>query len=139
MHYKYHYLHGVVCAKLGIVDEAKESYNIALRWFPNAFPVYLELANIAIVKKEYQKQGLGSKLLINLENEFKIVVISSWRKNLNYKELLYESGLDKQIEILGATDVLDNDREYVIPKTKSFKQDNKIYDFSKLNFNKSCL
>ena len=27
--------------------------------------------NMIIVKKEYQKQGLGSKLLINLENEFK--------------------------------------------------------------------
>ena len=45
------------------------------------------------------------------ENEFKIVVISSWRKSLNYKEILYESGLDKQIEILGATDVLEKDRE----------------------------
>lgn len=46
-----------------------------------------------------------------IENEFKIVVISSWRKSLNYKEILYESGLDKQIEILGATDVLEKDRE----------------------------
>ena len=46
-----------------------------------------------------------------LENEFKIVVISSWRKSLNYKELLYESGLDDRIEILGATDVLERDRE----------------------------
>lgn len=45
------------------------------------------------------------------ENEFKIVVISSWRKSLNYKEILYESGLDKQIEILGATDILEKDRE----------------------------
>lgn len=46
-----------------------------------------------------------------LENEFKIVVISSWRKSLNYKELLYESGLDSRIEILGATKVLETDRE----------------------------
>ena len=46
-----------------------------------------------------------------LENEFKIVVISSWRKSLNYKEILYESGLDTRIEILGATDVLEKDRE----------------------------
>ena len=35
-----------------------------------------------------------------LENEFKIVVISSWRKSLNYMEILYESGLDRRIEIL---------------------------------------
>lgn len=46
-----------------------------------------------------------------LENEFKIVVISSWRKSLNYKELLYESGLNEKIEILGATDILERDRE----------------------------
>ena len=34
-----------------------------------------------------------------LNNEFKIVVISSWRKSLNYKRILYESGLDEKIEI----------------------------------------
>ena len=46
-----------------------------------------------------------------IENEFKIVVISSWRKSINYKELLYESGLDKKIHILGATENLERDRE----------------------------
>ena len=46
-----------------------------------------------------------------LENEFKIVVISSWRKSLNYKEILYESGIHEKIEILGATDILEKDRE----------------------------
>lgn len=46
-----------------------------------------------------------------LENEFCIVVISSWRKSLNYKELLYESGLNERIKILGATEVLEKDRE----------------------------
>ena len=46
-----------------------------------------------------------------IENEFKIVVISSWRKCLNYKEILYESGLDNSIEILGATDILKKERE----------------------------
>ncbi len=46
-----------------------------------------------------------------LENEFKIVVISSWRKSLNYMEILYESGLDRKIEILGATETLEKDRE----------------------------
>lgn len=45
------------------------------------------------------------------ENEFKIVVISSWRKSINYKELLYESGLNKNIKILGATKNLERDRE----------------------------
>ena len=46
-----------------------------------------------------------------LENEFKIVVISSWRKSLNYMEIIYESGLDRRIEILGATETLEKDRE----------------------------
>ena len=46
-----------------------------------------------------------------IDNEFKIVVISSWRKSLNYRELLYKSGLNKNIEILGATDILEKDRE----------------------------
>ena len=46
-----------------------------------------------------------------IENDFKIVVISSWRKYSNYKEILYNSGLNKNIKILGATDVLEKDRE----------------------------
>lgn len=53
--YKYHYLHGVVCTKLGLLDDAKESYETALRWFPNSFSVQLELANIAMAKKELHK------------------------------------------------------------------------------------
>lgn len=35
-----------------------------------------------------------------LKYNFKIVVSSSWRKNLNYKDVLYKSGLDKRIEVL---------------------------------------
>ena len=46
-----------------------------------------------------------------LENNFKIVVISSWRKYSNYKDILYKSGLDKRVEILGSTDNLEKDRE----------------------------
>ena len=46
-----------------------------------------------------------------IENEFKIVVISSWRKTLNYKEILYDSGLDPNIKIIGATKSLNTDRE----------------------------
>ena len=53
--YKYHYLHGVVCSKLGLLDEAYESYLKSLRWFPNAFPVFLELANIHMARKELDK------------------------------------------------------------------------------------
>lgn len=53
--YKYNYLRGVVDVKLGLLDEAEEAFYIALRWFPNAFPVLLELANIAMVKKDLDK------------------------------------------------------------------------------------
>ena len=46
-----------------------------------------------------------------LENEFKIVVISSWRKSIDCKALLYKSGLDERIEVIGATDILGRERE----------------------------
>lgn len=46
-----------------------------------------------------------------IENNFKIVVISSWRKYSNYKEILYNSGLNRNISIIGSTEVLEKDRE----------------------------
>lgn len=46
-----------------------------------------------------------------IENNLKIVVISSWRKYSNYKEILYNSGLNRNISIIGSTDVLEKDRE----------------------------
>lgn len=64
-------------------------------------------------KNSYLIENLN-KICINYN--FKIVVISSWRKYSNYKEILYNSGLDKKIEILGATDNLEKDRESEIIK-----------------------
>ncbi len=49
--------------------------------------------------------------LLCLKNDFKIVVCSSWRKYCDYKKILYESGLNKGIQILGATKNLEIDRE----------------------------
>ena len=46
-----------------------------------------------------------------IEQNFKIVVSSSWRKYSNYKEILYKSGLNHNIKILGATKILEKDRE----------------------------
>lgn len=46
-----------------------------------------------------------------LKYNFKIVVRSSWRKNLNYKDVLYKSGLDKRIGVLWATETLEKDRK----------------------------
>ena len=46
-----------------------------------------------------------------IKYNFKIVVRSSWRKNLNYKDVLYKSGLDKRIEVLWATETLEKDRK----------------------------
>ena len=51
---------------------------------------------------------------ICLDYNFSIVVISSWRSSLNYRELLYESGLDSRIKILGATEVLGKSKEIEI-------------------------
>ncbi len=46
-----------------------------------------------------------------IEQNFKIVVSSSWRKYSNYKDILYKSGLNSNIKILGATKILEADRE----------------------------
>ena len=46
-----------------------------------------------------------------LDNNFEIVVISSWRKYSNYKSILYNSGLNKKVEIVGCTNNLEKDRE----------------------------
>lgn len=59
------------------------------------------------------KNKLAIKNLNSLcfNNDFKIVVCSSWRKYCDYKKILYESGLNKEIQILGATKNLEIDRE----------------------------
>lgn len=58
----------------------------------------------------------NKNLIDNLNNfcinyNFKIVVISSWRKYSNYKEILYKSGLDKKVEVVGSTVNLEKDRD----------------------------
>lgn len=62
-----------------------------------------------------------------LENNFKIVVTSSWRKYSDYRTLLYNSGLDNKIEIIGKTEVLDKDRESEV--IKYIKEHCYIYKF----------
>ena len=95
-----------------------------------------------------------------LDNNFKIVVISSWRKYSNYKDILYKSGLNKKIEIVGSTNNLDKDREseiikyledhcyigkFIILDDKPFNLLRKFqiltdydYGFNKEKFNEAC-
>ena len=47
---------------------------------------------------------------------FDIVVTSSWRRHPNYKKMLYDAGLDKNIKILGCTIVSNISREFEINK-----------------------
>ena len=51
-----------------------------------------------------------------LETGFKIVVCSSWRNHMDYKEFLYNSGLDKSIEILGKTGMSHQGKEFEIKR-----------------------
>lgn len=51
--YKYYYLHGVVCTKLNLFDEAEKSLTQALRWFPTSFSVVLEIAHVKMMKKQF--------------------------------------------------------------------------------------
>lgn len=39
-----------------------------------------------------------------LEKNFKIVVSSTWRNHPKYKEMLYDQGLDEDVEIIGCTE-----------------------------------
>jgi hypothetical protein len=41
---------------------------------------------------------------------YDIVVTSTWRMNDNYKECLYNGGLDREIQVLGRTPVIYNSR-----------------------------
>ena len=50
------------------------------------------------------------------ETEARIVVTSTWRMDDNYKECLYNAGLNKNIEILGKTDNLGTRRGIEIQK-----------------------
>lgn len=61
-----------------------------------------------------------------LETGFSIVVCSSWRNHINYKDFLYNSGLDKRIKILGKTDTTKNHRGYEIIK---YIEDNDVNKF----------
>lgn len=82
------------------------------------------------------------------ETDSKIVVTSTWRLYGNYKECLYNGGLDKDIEILGRTEEVEGDRsnrgkeiklyledhpeveEYIIldDEIHDFKEDKELYN-----------
>lgn len=55
----------------------------------------------------------------------KIVVISSWKRQYKYKEILYNQGLDKDIEVIGKTDDLNGPRE---DEVKKYLEDNIYID-----------
>ena len=58
-----------------------------------------------------------------LETGFKIVVSSSWKELINYKEFLYSIGIDKNIDIVGKTECYKYGKEYEILK---YLKDHKI-------------
>lgn len=60
-----------------------------------------------------------------LEKDFKIVVSSSWRNHPKYKEMLYDQGLDEDVEIIGCTETGFVGREVEI---KNYLYDHKNID-----------
>ena len=48
--------------------------------------------------------------------DLRIVVISSWKKYPNYQKLLYDSGLDRSVTVLGKTETVNGPREEEIKK-----------------------
>lgn len=49
-----------------------------------------------------------------LENNFKIVVTSSWKSHPQYVQFLHDAGLDQKVEIIGCTETSFKSREYEI-------------------------
>lgn len=64
-------------------------------------------------KAEEQIKNLNE---LCLKYNLKIVVDSSWRRHIDYKDILYNSGLDYTIPILDKTEMLDIQREEEILK-----------------------
>ena len=58
-----------------------------------------------------------------LETGFKIVVCSSWRHRMNYKDFLYNAGIRPEIEIIGKTEYNPYGREAEI---KDYLKENKV-------------
>ncbi len=48
--------------------------------------------------------------------DLKIVVISSWKRGSSYRQILYDQGLDEDIEVIGKTDDLPGPREKEVMK-----------------------
>lgn len=59
------------------------------------------------------------------EFNFDIVVTSSWRHHSGYKDFLYHSGLDPEVNIIGCTDISYKGREFEI---KKYLEDNTDID-----------
>lgn len=51
-----------------------------------------------------------------LEYDFQIIVTSSWRRHPEYKNFLYNSGLDSKVKIIGGTDLSFKGRQFEISK-----------------------
>ena len=51
-----------------------------------------------------------------LENDFKIVISSSWKRHPQHKKLLHDAGLDEKVKIVGCTDITHKGREFEIKK-----------------------
>lgn len=64
-------------------------------------------------KAEEQIKNLNE---LCLKYNLKIVVDSSWRRHSDYKDILYNSGLDFAIPIVDKTEILDIEREEEILK-----------------------
>ena len=89
-----------------------------LMFFPNEEKLRYFLPEDNMVNN-YQACRWLSKLC--LETNSKIIVTSTWRTYENYKECLYNGGVDSKVEILGKTN------DFGIDKTRG----SEIYDFIK--------
>lgn len=64
----------------------------------------IRLTNSFTGKAEFNKECVKLLSKFCIKYDFRIVVISSWKDYYDYQEMLYESGLSRQVKIEGKTE-----------------------------------
>ncbi len=78
--------------------------------------IFLDYDGVISIPSDNYKDNIVNEQAIKylnqlcLDFDFDLVISSSWRKYPNYKDLFYSFGIDKDIKILGCTDINSESR-----------------------------
>ena len=102
-----------------ILEEAKKNRKSDEKLDNILFLDFDGVINISInnyKEKKFSKNCVNNVNRLCKKYNFKIVVISSWKEYVGYKEMLYDAGLSESIPVVGKTDRLESSRETEIMK-----------------------